>query len=95
MSIKDDPKPRRLIESFYEHSTGKTFVRHPFYDDEWVENTIFTEAVKGLPAPSSGGMEACEILVMIPHDKQTDKPKSRHIRLKLTSAGSCHVVSGM
>jgi hypothetical protein len=87
--------PRLLIESYYEHETGKTFVRHPYYEGEWVEHTIFAEALKGVPAPSSSGTETCEVHLMIPHSKQNPQPEPKSVRIKLTNAGTCHMTSGM
>ncbi len=87
--------PRRLIESYYEHETGTTFVRHPFHDDEWVEHSIFSEALKGVPVPSSSGIELCEIHSVMPHARQKPKAAPRRVKIKLTNVGSCHITSGM
>jgi hypothetical protein len=54
-------KKRRLFESLYDPQNSKTFVRHPWQKDEWIEQSLLADILKGLPQPSVSGREACEI----------------------------------
>ena len=89
MSSESSHSMRRLIEAYFERSTGKTFIRHPRSEGEWVECSILSVILKGEPVTSVSGTETCELFKVVPADHDGVRSKPQHVRLKITMAGRC------
>jgi hypothetical protein len=81
---------RRLLETYFEESTGKTFVRHPHREGEWVECCLLPEARQDRPMTSVSSFETFEILDIAPNSEGAKPSVSKQVHIKLTMEGTCH-----
>ena len=76
---------RRLVEALYDFESGRTFVRHPEREGEWLQSDLLDAVLKGRPVSSMSGRDECEVFSTIPHGHNRTAPQTS--TLLLTTKG--------
>ena len=79
------PSGRRLAEALYDLESGKTCVRHPEREDEWLECDLIEDVLKGRPMASVSGHDECEVFSTVPHGHR--RMESRKLTLRFLLKG--------
>ncbi len=74
-----------MVEAMYDLKSGKTFVRHPEKEDEWLDCELLGEVVQGHPVSTVSGRDACDVFSSMPHGHKRVEPK--RVTLLLISKG--------
>jgi hypothetical protein len=86
----DQSRPDRVhryVEALYDIESGKTIVRHPNKNKEWLECTILSSTIEGRLVASASGSDECEIFSVPPTGKQEPSASPRKLNLFITFRG--------
>ena len=69
MNQSQPAKVHRFVEALYDIESGKTIVRHPNKENQWLECTLLNSVVEGRLVASVSGHDQCEIFSVPPIGK--------------------------
>jgi hypothetical protein len=69
MDKSQPAKVHRFVETLYDIESGKTIVRHPNEENQWLECSLLNSVVEGRVVASVSGHDQCEIFSVPPIGK--------------------------
>ena len=87
MNQSQPAKVHRFVEALYDIESGKTIVRHPNKENQWLECTLLNSVVEGRLVASVSGHDQCEIFSVPPIGKPAPLESPRQLDLFITFRG--------
>ena len=87
MDKSQSAKVHRLVEALYDIESGKTIVRHPNKQNQWLECTLLNSVVEGRLVASVSGHDQCEIFSVPPIGKPAPLEFPKQLDLFITFRG--------
>ena len=87
MDKSQSAKVYRFVEALYDIESGKTIVRHPRNENQWLECTLLNSVVEGRLVASVSGDEQCEIFPVAPVGNQSLCQPPKQLDLFITFRG--------
>jgi hypothetical protein len=87
MDKSQSAKVHRFVEALYDIESGKTVVRHPNKENQWLECTLLNRVVEGRLVASVSGHDQCEIFSVPPIGKPAPLESTKHLDLFITFRG--------
>ena len=87
MDKSQSAKVHRFVEALYDIESGKTIVRHPSKENQWLECTLLNSVVEGRLVASVSGHDQCEIFSVPPIGKPAPLESAKQLDLFITFRG--------
>jgi len=87
MDKSQSAKVYRFVEALYDIESGKTIVRHPNKENQWLECTLLNSIAEGRLVASVSGHDQCEIFSVAPVGNQSLREPPKQLDLFITFRG--------
>jgi hypothetical protein len=84
MDKSQSAKVHRFVEALYDIESGKTIVRHPNEENQWLESTLLNSVAEGRLVASVSGHDQCEIFSVPPIGKPAPLESAKQLDLFIT-----------
>jgi hypothetical protein len=93
MDQSQPAKVHRFVEALYDIENGKTIVRHPNKENQWLECTLLNSVVEGRLVASVSSHDQCEIFSVPPIGKPAPFESPKQLDLYITFRARSHLTS--